>query len=124
MTLVLSDKEVLAVGSLLGHALDIAHEDVERDYLQRSIDGEYDAATETREAELETILRGVLDRLTVEPKRDVVTISVSREAAIVAHDNLYERLREEDENDWENDSVARALLEVTNALAAAGASSR
>lgn len=63
--LVLTEEERLAVAALLGHALDVAHEDVERDYLQRVCASD-EEATEEREDELEALLGGVLDRLAKE----------------------------------------------------------
>lgn len=53
--------QLTAVAAVLGHALDQAHDDAERDYLQNIVDAS--AVGEEREAELERLLGGVLDLL-------------------------------------------------------------
>lgn len=65
VTLNLSAEEADAVESILGHALDQAHDTMERDYLQYLVDGGLDVfePNEDREAELEETVLAVQKRI-------------------------------------------------------------
>jgi len=64
-TITLTAEEADAIDCVLGHALDQAHDTMERDYLQMLVDGGADefAPTEEREGELEEIINRVLKKL-------------------------------------------------------------
>ena len=65
VTITLTPEEADAVDCILGHALDQAHDTIERDYLQFLVDGGKDnfAPSEEREGELEGILNVILSAI-------------------------------------------------------------
>lgn len=65
ITITLTPEEADAVDCILGHALDQAHDTMERDYLQMLVDGGNDDfdPTEEREGALEETVNVVLSKM-------------------------------------------------------------